>query len=442
VALSAKKGVLTSPGATGTQATNGVGFQPTLLFVWCAYNTAEQLVDGNAKFHLGAAAADGVTITKGYRGAFTTDAAATSSASSTLNTNGILRGFASTTTIDFVVDFTSFDSDGFTLNWTDLPATASIRVHYLALGGSDITKARVGTFTGPNNATNTDVTVTAGFGQPDLLFVLYRDSDTHVVGLGDTTADGYSSLACGVKDASGNVTQAMSTFLVDAGSPTATHALYQRTGRIGGGYDNVPPLVMEGQLTSAATWPTDGFRVNWPDTHTMNITWLYVAVRGTFQASLGTMTTATTISNVDYDAGFVPSAALMWGGNLPASTTVTETDAGAAQATAWGIGATDGTSEGGAWWADDQGNTTINAGTAHTESKAWMAVEPAVTGAPTKIGEADGLFSGNNVRLSWTDADAATRELVVLALGGGAAAAPPGLATPTFNAIPFMEGPA
>ena len=81
----------------------------------------------------------------------------------------------------------------------------------------------------------------------------------------------------------------------------------------------------------------------------------------------------------------------------------------------------DGTHESWEGVGDDDGAASAITHRHHSESKVIKMFTPAAAGTLTS--EADGAFSGTNVRLSWNDIDTVEREYRYLLLGDGAAAA-------------------
>lgn len=119
--------------STGSQAITGVGFQPKALILVGQDATADGL-SPNIEF------AYGVSISATERWSFG------NSAIDFLNDigkrieetaiNAINDGL--TPTLVGSADFTSFDADGFTINWGTADGTARI-INYIAFGGSDLT---------------------------------------------------------------------------------------------------------------------------------------------------------------------------------------------------------------------------------------------------------------------------------------------------------------
>jgi hypothetical protein len=126
-----KIGVETQKTSTGTKATTGVGFQPSGLFVFGANKAASTAVQANLRLSIGMASS---TTARACHWIGDQDAAADSIADSDHDTAAILKHLTEgTPTLDAEADLSSFDSDGFTLNWTTADATAREFV-YVAFG--------------------------------------------------------------------------------------------------------------------------------------------------------------------------------------------------------------------------------------------------------------------------------------------------------------------
>jgi hypothetical protein len=124
-------GIETQKTSTGTKATTGVGFEPAgiLLFSTGRVNSAS-VIDGDSRFSFGGASAVGAEGSTWIR---SVDAALTMDTDQRTVTDKII-GFAdSGTTTVAEADLSSFDSDGFTLDWTTADGTAR-EFSYMAFG--------------------------------------------------------------------------------------------------------------------------------------------------------------------------------------------------------------------------------------------------------------------------------------------------------------------
>lgn len=142
-----------------TVAITGLGFTPKAIMFWWSRSTTTGSTDaaGSATIEMGVGFASGAsnrncTVTNSLdnnasskcRSLFKTDACVV-----VTNVDG--------DTVDGLLDFTSFDADGFTLTVDD-QFTASFHISYLALGGTDITDAYVGSAACPSGTGNAAIT--------------------------------------------------------------------------------------------------------------------------------------------------------------------------------------------------------------------------------------------------------------------------------------------
>jgi hypothetical protein len=408
MALNVQKGVITAPLATGNQTYSlPASFDCKALILWSARNTAAG-TQADGSFSLGFGTYDGGVVQHMYSHIFSDDAAAASVISAGASNNAILRGNSGDNVLDFEIDLVSLGAADFVLNYVDAPA-AAIKIHYIALGGSDITGARAFTYT-DSTTTPQDVTVNAGFGQPDLLFLTGRAAN----GLGD--AAGTSSFSLSVAK---SATERRSTAIrmTDASAASTMASTQRALAYISAASSAFTEIA---DLDVKANWPTDGFRLVKTITTARDETIVGLALKGTFQAAIGATTAPTaggTPVNVDLTGGFTPKLGMVWGWNLAANASLVTSGAG--DQGSFMIGATDGTNEGWAGITEDVGSLVMVSKSLHSESKTVAHYTPTL---PALQSEADGLFSGTNFRLAWNDIDTVARESNYLILGDAPAA--------------------
>jgi hypothetical protein len=147
-----KTGSASAKTTTGTQAYTGLGFQPTALIVFAGkFSTSplDQSTNGNGLFGVAtSSSARGMVAWRNVNGANPQTAKRRQS------TQRIL----STTTTFTEADLVSFDSDGFTLNYTTAGGAADV-FYYLALRGPQV---KVSSFNQPASTGNQSLTG-AGF---------------------------------------------------------------------------------------------------------------------------------------------------------------------------------------------------------------------------------------------------------------------------------------
>jgi hypothetical protein len=412
MSLVAEQGVISSPTVTGNMTKNlGSAFNgilPKLLFLWTSdYPTPNQFAP-NAIMSLGFGTYDGGSAQQYFlsSSAFPTDP---SNAVRAKGSTAILKPFnADSTTPNAEYDLVSFNSgtpSSFVLNVADAPSTA-IKLHYLVLGGTDIAKARVGSFTVNTTISTQDVTIASGWGQPDLLWFLG-------VGFADTVAfQGNLFGDLGIA-ASASVRRATSFAIAEATS--GTYASWQKQRAVvscgTAGSEDV-----EGDLSAQANYPTDGFEFNWLNPSSGAVVMGYVAMQGDFQAAIGVNSTLTTGSEQDNACGFAPVAGGVFGSNMAPQTTPYSSGTGLG---AFMFGASDGANESCiAFSVDDGLASNARYDRRHSETKGLLMLTPET---PSVEAEADLSFSGNNLHLSYTTLSSVGREYIWWAIGAAPA---------------------
>ena len=385
----AKKGTFAFPNSSANLPVTGVGFQPKVVFFWLTKQSATGYaaeralcfgwaVSSTQRGCLALSSADAVTV----------GTAVGSRQKDTFCISAISTAAGSVSTI-LDADFVSMDSDGFTIDPINVSVGALYIVHYLALGGSELTNAWAGNIVGPAG-TGAQAYTGVGF-KPDLLMLL--TSYTGTIPRDDTAF----KLNLGVSD---GVTQAVSFVEESNAIPTALNSL-QKTGEI------LHTLNLAGTDNSIATLTsldTDGFTLNFSlNAGARGI--LALALKGSgFKVSTDTQKTSTG-TKAKTGVGFRPQALFLFGTNRASSASVDATLASLS------IGASDGVSEGGTWnGSTDNVSTTDENSATVTDKILRHATNPSTTNA-----EAD-LFSldVDGYTLDWTTADATAREFIAV----------------------------
>ena len=162
-------GVAQRKTSTGTQAYTGVGFQPDAMMIFTMANfTSIPAISAVTNIQTTFGVCDGATskVTANYiqYNVTTTNTERRQSSSIYLSLNGSGGVSAEAT-------FTSFDSDGFTLNWTTANASATYFIVVCLKGGS----YNVGTFN-QNTSTGNQVVTGTGFEPTGVLFSAYMST--------------------------------------------------------------------------------------------------------------------------------------------------------------------------------------------------------------------------------------------------------------------------
>lgn len=416
MALNAQKGVISSPAGTGNQTYSlAANFDPKALIVWLSNQTAEGIV-ADAQMALGIATDRGGTAVQWSIGLTSNDAAAAGDNSSYASTSSIARlldpGLTTATAAVAFVEFHTGATSDFVLNWTDVPDSVGTKLHYLVLGGSDITDALVGKMD-LSTTSPQDITVASGFGQPDLL--LFTQAHFTVAATGSSIAQMMMGWA------KSDTARRCAVWNEDEGSATIDVGFWNKDRAILMLDDAGNTAYAEADLSAKASWPTDGFQLTIPTlpaVATYDV--YYLALKGTFQSQIGSNSSPTGAPTVNQDnaAGFAPAAAMVWGSGVSAKSTIDTTHANLGQ---FYIGATDGTNEGWAGFSEEDGAADADTYSYHSESK---TIQMHNSDDSTILAEADGSFSGNNFRLAWNDTDATAREYNWVVLGSAAGGAP------------------
>jgi len=134
-----KAGTFTQKTSTGSQATTGIGFQPTGLILFSANDVVQSAVNTSQSF-----VSFGAGNSSSSRGCIWSGVDA-NHADQNLDRTNIIKmmtpAAAGAPTTQAAADLTSLDSDGFTLTWGSADATAR-EIIYLAFGSNAATGAR------------------------------------------------------------------------------------------------------------------------------------------------------------------------------------------------------------------------------------------------------------------------------------------------------------
>ena len=143
-------GTGTMPTTTGNSAITGLGFQPKfVMFISGSRQDSTSAVGAHFSY--------GCAISSSARFAHTLGVQDGQTMSASVNgvsyhsATACLAGVTSGAALEYLADFVSMDSGGFTLNFSTAPATA-YTYYYLALGGSNL-KVDINTATRPTTAT-------------------------------------------------------------------------------------------------------------------------------------------------------------------------------------------------------------------------------------------------------------------------------------------------
>lgn len=428
MALQVEKGVFTANTVTGDQTVSLVdsGLTPKLVILWAAYDTTEEILGADGIFSFGMGTNDSSAIQQAYICLFNDDAAGTSATVHDLNTDAVLKGLTAdaidATATDYECTLVSFGAGQFVINFSNAPGSA-IKIHYFVMGGSDISAARLFQFN-PTTAVGTqDVTVNAGFGQPDLMIFashgftnnFAQDDARLMLGFGNKALE-QACMYMDFEDAANNMS--LGNWF------SAARCILLMTAAIA--------KDAEGSLSAVNQWPTDGFEITWNDQVALvGAKVLCLAIKGTLLSKIGASEMLTAGSTQDLNLGSgTPKGALLMASEI--ALTDNTIDSTATDLGGFFVGGTDGTREGGAGFVDDDAVGTSAASRFHTESKALQRHVQGGTGAATLEAEADSSIVGSAVRLTYSNLAAVAADFIWLVVGQAPealAATPAGVAT-------------
>jgi hypothetical protein len=389
VALSVFKGSFVANTSTGNQAVSGVGFQPTAILFWGNKLTAAGYGTGSSLF-MGAA----TSTTERWAIAVIGDDAAADSNTARRNTASacILSLISGAAAVDSQADLVSFDSDGFTINWSDAPASAWL-IHFYALGGSDITDAKAGRITGDPVAAGDEAITDPGF-QPDFV-LLATDSGTNV----DTSL---VHLIFSLGMASGATARGAMAIHERDNVATSNSGSYQVSDKC---QVIMPAADSIGRTSDLTSFDATGFTINRNNGDAYSD--FYLAIQGG-QHKVGTETQKTsTGTKATTGVGFSPDGLFCFSTNLATSASINSTTAKVT------IAAADGTNEGGSWNQHANGALTMDLDSrTYTDKAIGLSTQASTTDAEADVSS----FDSDGFTLDWTTADGTAREFIYWAV--------------------------
>ena len=266
--LEAKSGTFTASASTGNQAVTGIGFQPKAIIFFTIGNTVVGNRD-NAVVVYGAASSSSARGASALHMVHEDNPSNVDSASRTTRCIIAINGAG---TVIGEADFVSFDSDGFTVNWST--AFSNVQVHFLAIGGTDFSNAKVASF---SKATSTGNQAITGVGfQPDLV-LLFGDLMT-----GDSSTHTSFFIGAAISSSSRWCYNSLSKNAFSGGNT----ARAQRTDRVVNQFDEDKILVASADFVSM---DSDGFTINYSTADGTASRYHYIAMKGG-QYDLGSFT--------------------------------------------------------------------------------------------------------------------------------------------------------
>ncbi|HEY47536.1 MAG TPA: DUF2341 domain-containing protein, partial [Anaerolineae bacterium] len=393
--LNSKVGTFTALAGTGSQSVSGVGFEPKAVLFWITDRTSEGSgayarfgrgwTDGSNQAAIATAWDD--EPAGGSDSNESRDRIVTSASITLVDHNGNLLAEASTS---------SFDADGFTLNWTT--SGGSRLVTYLALGGDTLTNVKVGGFVWPFSSMNYSET---GIGfQPDAVMLAGIEMAT---GFGTTTRGGHGfGIALSSSDRHSDAHRWRNNVTdVDSGSS----GLMSNRALVFADDTNTP----ENEL-DLVSMDADGFSltkaVGLPDEQ---VTVIYLALEG-MNIDRGMLTQPTSTGNQSVSGlTFQPTAVLFDGGDKA-------TVDGFEQDAEMVAGVATSSSEEASFWIGAQ--NTSSPYPSDTSFSASRSILSYTAGTPASNAQAEFVsMNADGFTINWTQADSTQRRVGWIALG-------------------------
>lgn len=305
-----------------------------------------------------------------------------------------------TPTLGAQASVTSFNSDGFVLNWQTNEARADI-IHYVALGGTDLSGANAGTFgltasTGPQDVTG------VGF-QPE--FAMFLWTFTEAV----DTNTAHAEIGLGFARSSTK----RGALVANSENGRGTMDTWQQQ-RIDSCILLLDPTTgSQDAIVDFSQFLADGFRVTKSDAPAASTPVFYLTLKGG-EFDVGSVSSPTVTGNQDITGvGFQPKLLMLATQGRAASTAV-----GATAEMTFGA-STSATDRGATWFEDtdalaDSDNEMETLGTKVVQ---WR--DETAANVFTLRGSADfASFLSDGFRLSWSNVETTARQIIYVAFGG------------------------
>lgn len=410
MALEVRKGTIAAP-TTGTtpvaQSVTGLPFQPKAVIFFSASistnNTSTQAI--LEMFGAATSTTAQFVVANGDDGNVSTT---NSARVSRFGTECICLLSGGTPTIDALATFASFNAAGFTINWTDLPSSTGLVIHYLAIGGTDVTNATIVQVTPSTTTNGVTQAISMGF-QPDCV-ITCSPAVPSTTGVVDATI----SVGAATRSPS---TKQYATFWFDNDGATATDAaVYSTTARMGA---TPSSTAIKDADFSLSSWDASGITINWNDAVATTTQRFYMLALQGGQYDIVNVTAASATGTQNVPVSFQPSGLLMFG-----SGEITDTDTTASSATTesmYYVGAADSViTQGGVVY------NTVDASTRgpfrrNSNTLLWQQIT--TTNGTSAAAASVSAMTASQVTLNWTTANTAARKAAMVVFGSTASTA-------------------
>ena len=367
-----------------------------VLVVWTAGTTANDVYVVERRFGFGFA----TSATQRYGcGLRDNDSVGTSNNDTGSTTSGILRYGNGSNVNALMVDFVSFNSDGFTI---DVEANTEARanlINYMLLGGTDITNAKVGTFTVASTGASQAFT-DPGF-QPDFLMAAHIDSTS----VGDSV---HAKFGLGMASSPSNTGAHFGLSLDNQADASA--GSWRKSGAV------LLGLTSNGSYTqdyeaNLSSFDSQGFTLSVSNLPSVNKIFGYLAIKGG-QWKVGAETQRTSAGTKDTAGiGFDPKCIFVMADQWNAETVLTSGDQS-------NIGAATSTEQAG---ISSFSNGNTGGGNTETDTFASSSITEAllISNGTSAAAEAGIAPITDGFRATWAPADAFARIFYYAAMADG-----------------------
>lgn len=305
MSLLAKVGAFNTTTGSSNVVVSDVGFQPkAILFWWSGRTETTDTQARNSHF-----AGIGCAVSTTSRWAATSndiDAAAAQDASSAKTTVGCILSVDAAGAVDGRLDLASIDSGGFTLLVSDAMPRDQ-RIHYLALGGTDITDVAAGEFQRVTGTPPYTQDITAPGFQPDLI-LLAGTWEVSTGGAVATAAGGVLSLGA----ATGPSNEGVIGLASDEASATMDTDGYGFTGESIAKNSQAAGGTISTRAEFSAML-SNGFRVNWLEVSATLAWTFWLALKGGSYHVNNAVTSVTGGATIPVSGfGFAPKGVLVF----------------------------------------------------------------------------------------------------------------------------------
>lgn len=378
----------------GAQSVTGVGFQSkAVIFFW----TRQTAVGFLAMQSMGAGFATSAANQRAVAIAENDNAVSSNAGRRKSEANVIIMLSNGTPTMSANAALTSFDVDGFTINWLSNEVRQDI-IHYIAIGGSDITNATAGTFNS-NVAIGNQPVAGLGF-QPD--FVMFLTGST---GANDTNLSN-SQLSLGFAKSSA-ARGAIVTGSQDARASNLRKRSQQRTNACIL-LLTLPDVRTQDGIADFVSMDANGFTINWSDAPAVATPIFYLALKGG-QYNVGSFNQAIALGDQSVaGVGFQPVGLMMASFNKIAQLGIIADDE-------MSIGAAQSSTARGSIWSEVQDGVDPSESNSYTNTSfaMTMATGPAAVNAQTNFV----AFNNDGFILNWTTVNATARQILYWVVG-------------------------